>query len=450
MRAMAHLVSVVCLLCMHATAYADGITLEEFSLENGLQVIVIPNHRVPAVSHMIWFPTGGADDPIGKSGLTHFHEHTMFKGTPNHPAGAFEEMVSNLGGEQNAFTGYDTTAYYINIDKSHLATAMELEADRLQGLSPKADDMLKEREVIIEERRLRVENNPKALFGEQMASLTFVHHPYGTPLIGWQHEMKTLTMQDVLDFHQTYYRVNHAVLILAGDITAEEAKPLVEKYYGSLTPGQELPPRQWVSEPPPRAEKLFVMHHALVNEPYWQRDYLAPSVNNGNQTLAIPLMVLSQALGGGQTSLLYQELVVKRKLATQINASYSGFSLGPDTFSVSAVPATNVDVSVLEKAIGEVLTQVKAAPLPNADIERAKTLLKAETLYAREGLQGMAYMVGWIKMLGLPTSYINDWPTLIDAVSAEQLQQAAKAVLVTEGSVTGLLLPEEKAGKPHE
>ncbi len=443
MRSLIHLA--VCFVLLSATlARADNIIIEKFSLENGLQVIVLPNHRVPAVSHMIWFPTGGADDPQGKSGLTHFHEHTMFKGTKAHPAGEFESIISNLGGEQNAFTGYDTTAYYINIDKAHLATAMALEADRLNGLNPKPDDMLKEREVIIEERRSRIDNNPKALFAEQLASIMFVHHPYGTPLIGWQHEMASLTMQDVLDFHHTYYRVNHAVLVLAGDITAEEARPLVEKYYGDLVAGEAIPPRHWVSEPPARGEKRFTMRHALVNEPHWQREYLAPSIRNGETSLALPLMVFAQALGGGQTSVLYQELVVKQKVATQVSASYNGFSLGPETFIISATPASGVSIETLEDAVDAVLKHATAAPLAASDVERAKTLLKAETLYAREGLQGMAYMVGWLVMLGLDADYINQWPALISQVSAESIQLAAKKIFVPEGSVTGVLLPEAK------
>lgn len=444
MRALARIAALIGCVLLANTAHAEGVKLEEFMLNNGLQVVIIPNHRVPAISQMIWFPTGGADDPLGKSGLTHFHEHAMFKGTHKHPAGEFEKIVSDLGGGQNAFTSLDMTAYYINIDKAHLATAMELEADRLNGLSPNADDMLKEREVIIEERRMRTDNNPKALFNEQMDSVMFVHHPYGTPLIGWQHEMATLTMQEVLDFHEKYYRVNHALLVLAGDITADEAKPLVEKYYGDLKPGEVLPKREWVKEPPARAAKRLTMHHALVNEPYFRRDYMAPSINEGYTKLALPLMVFSEALGGGLTSVLYQDLVVHQKVATQISTSYSGFTLGPETFTISAIPADGVSVERLEKAIDVALENTKHTLFSKTDIERAKTLLKAETLYAREGLQGMAYMVGWLKMLGLPTDYVNTWPSLIEAVTAEQIQKAAQTVFVPEGSVTGLLLPEVK------
>jgi zinc protease len=444
MRILHYIAVFFCCIFAGHTARAEGVRIEEFSLANGLQVIVIPNHRVPAVSQMIWFPTGGADDPIGKSGLTHFHEHTMFKGTRAYPAGEFEAIISKLGGEQNAFTSYDTTAYYINIDKKHLSTTMELEADRLKGLSPKAEDMLKEREVIIEERRMRVDNVPKALFAEQMASILFVHHPYGTPLIGWQHEMAALTMQDVLDFHTKYYRVNHAVLVLAGDITAAEAKPLVEKYYGDLEAGERLPERAWVSEPPARSEKRFTMRHALVNEPYWERNYLAPSIKSGDTSLAIPLMVFAQALGGGQTSVLYQDLVVKQKVAVNVSAAYSGFSLGPETFTIRATPAQGVSIEKLEQAVDVALKRATAEPLASNDIERAKTLLKAETLYAREGLQGMAYMVGWLKMLGMDANYVNEWPKLISAVTAEQMQQSAKKIFVPEGSATGILLPEVK------
>lgn len=422
-------------------ALAADITIEEFSLDNGLQVIVLPNHRIPAVSHMLWFPSGGADDPYGKSGLAHFHEHIMFKGTPNFPAGTFEATISQLGGDHNAFTSYDTTGYYVNIPRSALPTIMELEADRIRGIVPSDEDIIKERNVIIEERRARVDNNPSALFAEQMNSVLFVRHPYGTPLIGWYDEMTKLSKADVIQFHKDNYTINNATLILAGDITKEQAMPLVKRYYGGLDAGDDYQ-QQWPSEPPIRANKRLNMQHEQVREPLWRRSYMAPSYGLGERSHVVPLMVFSQWLGGGNTSYLYQELVVKQKVATSVYASYSGFSVGPETFSITAVPAKGISMEGLEKAVDNTLEKALATTPGDDDIKRAKTLLKAETLYAREGLQGVAYIVGWLGQIGLDSHYINEWPKEVDAATIPMMQHAARIVFAGDGHVTGTLTPK--------
>lgn len=428
------------------TAHAEGIEIDQFTLDNGLKVIVIPNHRIPAVSHMLWFPSGGADDPSGKSGLAHFHEHVMFKGTPNFPAGTFEATVSSLGGDHNAFTTYDTTGYYVNIPTHALPRIMELEADRIRGIVPSDEDIIKERQVIIEERRARVENNPSALFSEQLNAILFVHHPYGTPLIGWQHEMEALDKQDVLTFHDQKYAANNATLILAGDITKAQAQPMVERYYGGLD-ARDIPPRTWNKEPPIRATKRLDMEHEQVQEPQWQRQYIAPSFGYGNHSDGVPLMVFSEWLGGGPTSFLYQELVVKQKVASSVYTRYSPFGIGPERFTIGAIPAKNVSLEKLEDAIDGAIDGALDNS-PNAqDIARAKTLLKAQTLYAREGLQGVAYITGFLTMMGMPTDYINQWPKDVDAATVPAMVEAARRVLLSEGHVTGTLRPaltEEK------
>lgn len=428
------------------TAHAAAPRIESFTLKNGLEVVVIENHRVPAVSHTIWYKIGGADDPPSKSGLAHFHEHVMFKGTKHFPAGQFEAIVSRLGGVQNAFTAYDLTAYYINISKDHLGKAMELEADRMRKLAPVPAEVLKEREVIMEERRLRIDNVPSALLSEQMNAALFVHHPYGTPLIGWRHEMAGLTLGDVLAFHTTYYHPNNAVLVLSGDITAAEAKPLVQQYYGDLKPAS-IPARLWVDEPESISAKRISMTHSLINTPLWVRDYRASSLLNGDATQVMPLMLFAEYLGGGDTSVLYREVVMKQKLATSISASYDGFARGPETFTISASPADGVRLETLEKAIDEVLKTSLTQPIAPTDFARAKTLFKADSIYAREGLQGMANIVGQLRMLGLPATWFETWDAQVDAVTTEQALAAAKATLVATHSVTGTLLPKKKGGE---
>jgi zinc protease len=428
---------------------AEALATETFTLSNGMEVIVIPNHRVPAVSHMLWFRIGAADDPPGKSGLAHYHEHMMFQGTSKLKPGEYADVIARHGGQQNAFTGSDVTSYYVNIAKSELPMAMELEADRIRGLKPSDEGAEKEKQVIIEERRSRVENNPEALLSEQMNAALFRHHPYRVPVIGWMHEMEKLSKDDVLKFHRTWYHPNNALLIVSGDITAAELRPLAEKYYGNL-PRKAVPERRWTAEPPQNAPRQVTLYHTNVKQPLWGRSYMAPSLAYGDKSQAMPLFVLSQLLGGGKTSHLYRTLVVEQKLASSVDVDYSGFSLGPAQFSITIVPETGVAMQTLEKAVDKEIAGVQNALLAAKDLQRAKTLLRAESTFARDGLTSMARIMGWIRMAGLDKDYFQRWPELIDAVTLDQVNASAKTTLKIEQSVTGWLLPqtEMKEAKP--
>ena len=428
-----------------APVYAAAPTstaIESFTLSNGLEVIVIPNHRIPAVSQMIWYRVGASDDPVGKSGLAHFHEHTMFLGTARHKGGEYAAIASSHGGDENAFTGHDATAYFINVPKSELPLVMELEADRMHPLTPTDEAVAKEKQVIIEERRMRIENDPSALLSEQVDAALFRNHHYHLPAIGWLHEMEGLTKDDVLEFHKRWYHPNNAILILSGDITAKEAKPLVEKYYGSL-PKVAVPERHWNEEPPQNTERRITMHHINVKQPIWNRVYATASVAYGNQEQAVPLFLLSEILGDGKTSRLYQSLVVEQKLASGVEVQYDGFDIGPATFEINVVPEIGVDLNVLEKAVDKELARALTTPFTDAEMTRAKTLLKAETIYARDGLTSMARIMGTLRICGLDTNYFTHWPVTIDAVTAKQITAAAKDSLQLTQSVTSLLLPQE-------
>lgn len=422
---------------------ADAEKIEQFTLKNGLEVIIAPNHRMPAVNHTLWLKIGGGDDPRGKSGLAHFHEHVMFLGTRHYKPGEYTQLISRLGGHQNAFTTQDATGYWVLIDIKHLPTVMKLEADRLGPLMPSDAAVIREREVIIEERRTRIENNPTALFDEQLSASLYLNHPYHWPTIGWLHEMAGLTRQDVIDFHQRYYHPGNAILILSGDITAAQARPLVERYYGRL-PAIATPARQWNGEPPHLAPRRLEMHHALVKQPSWTRRYLAPSVAWGKTDHAMPLFLLAQLLGGGKTSRLYQSLVVEQKLASSISASYGGFVRGPAEFALTATPSPGTSPAQLEAAVDAELTKLLAGSITPDELTRAKTLLKAETIYTRDSLAGVGKLIGWIRMLGLPLSFYTDFTAQVDRITAEQIMQAARAVLLIDQSVTGVLLPKEK------
>lgn len=417
---------------------------ESFTLDNGMEVIVLPNHRVPAVSHMLWFRVGAADDPPGKSGLAHYHEHMMYQGSARYKSGEYSRIIAAKGGQENAFTGHDVTSYYINIAKENLPLAMELEADRMRGLSPSDADVLKEKDVILEERRMRIENSPAALLSEQMNVALFRHHPYRVPVIGWMHEMQGLTRQDVLDFHSRYYHPNNAILIISGDVTADEVKPLAQKYYGAL-PKKDLPPRRWAEEPPQNSARRIQLTHANVTQPVWYRDYAVPSLSYADKTQAMPLYVLAELLGGGKTSALYTALIVERKLATSVSVDYQGMALGPAQFSLAVVPAAGVSMEQIEVAVDEELGRFLSARIDDAKLQRTKTQLKAEAVFARDGLSAMANIMGWVRICGLDKDYFLRWPEMVDAVSPDQVLTAMRQSLKPEASVTGHLLPTATA-----
>jgi len=416
--------------------------IETFSLKNGMQVIVLPNKRVPAVNHMIWYRVGAADDPQGKSGLAHYHEHLMFKGSPRFGSGEFVRITTNNGGEQNAFTGYDTTSYYVTIAKDRLPLVMELEADRMRGLTVPEAEAVQEKQVIIEERRQRIENSPDALLNEQVNATLFRNHPYHVPIIGWMHEMEGLTRKDAMDFHARYYHPNNAVLIVSGDITAAELKPLAEKYYGGL-PRKAVAERNWLAEPPQIAARTVTLHHKHVKQPSFSRTYAVSSMHSGDKSQALPLFVLAQLLGGGKNSTLYQSLVVDQKIAAEVNASYNPYVLGPSEFSIDIVPEKDVPLATVEKALDAQLALFLQKGADTAALARSIRLMQAQTIFAREGLTSVSNIMGWIVMVGLPPEDFNRWPEMIGAVTGAQVLDAAKAALKPEASVTGYLLPEE-------
>lgn len=425
---------------------SEKADVESFTLKNGLEVIVIPNHRVPAINHTIWYKIGAGDDPVGKSGLAHYHEHTMFLGTKKYKSGEYSNIIARNGGEQNAFTGHDATAYYINISKENLPLAMEMEADRMGDLTASEADMDKEKQVIIEERRMRIDNNPDALLSEQINAALFRNHPYHLPVIGWQHEMYTLTRQDVFDFHKKWYHPNNAILIISGDVTTSEVKPLVEKYYGGLKKA-EVPERHWNSEPPQIAARRITMHHSQVTQPEWSRVYATSSLGYDKKEETLPLFVLAQVLGGGKTSRLYKSLVTEQKLASGVSVDYNGFARGPGEFSIDIAPEQGIDPAKIEEATDKELEKFLSGGVTEEEMARAKILLKAETIFARDGLSGIANIMGWVRMVGLDKDYFTRWPKLVDDISADAVLTSAKDTLKPEQSVTALLLPEEKGVK---
>lgn len=424
-----------------------AVPVERFTLHNGLTVVVMPNDRIPVVTHLLVVKAGGGDDPQGKSGLAHYLEHLLFTGTPNFPEGVYDRAVAKIGGVQNAFTTRDYTLYYATVPAEHLATVMTMEADRMANLSFAGDKASREVKVITEERGVRVENNPGAQWAEQLDAITFLNHPYGQPLIGWAEDIATFNAGDARQFFEKYYRPNNMVLVVAGDVKPRDVRRMAQRYYGGL-PGGEKTSRHWADEPPVRLKRSGEMQDARVNEPRLMIQYVGPSVRSGTTTNALPLAVFAQYLGGGDASALYTALVRDQKLATRISASYDPHSIGPALFHITATPAPGVSLADLEKAIGREVSRILASPLEAAAMTRARTQLAAEVTFAQDGLESLAQVMASLYAMGLDEQYFYGWGDAINAVSDAQALDAAKSVLVPARSVTGYLTPKQAEPEP--
>ena len=414
-----------------------------FQLENGMDVVVIEDDRAPVVTHMVWYRVGAADEPAGQSGIAHFLEHLMFKGTETLAPGEFSSVVARNGGSDNAFTSQDYTAYFQRIAADRLDLVMGMEADRMSNLRLAEADVRTERDVILEERNQRVENSPSALFREQKSATQYLNHPYGIPIIGWQHEIRELDREAALSFYETHYAPNNAILVVAGDVTPDTVRALAEKHYGVIEANPDLPPRTRPQEPPQLAERRLMLRDGRVSQPYVNRAYLAPERDSGAQQEAAALYLLAQVLGGGQTSVLNERLQIEQKIAVQTGAWYSGTSIDQTTIEFVVVPAAGVTLAEAEDALDEVLTEfVETGPDPE-QLDRLKMQLRAEEIYDRDDASGLARRYGAALTSGLTVEDVQAWPDLLQDVTAEEIVAAAKRVLDHQSSVTGQLLAPE-------
>jgi zinc protease len=416
-----------------------GPEVSSFTLDNGLDVVVIPDRRTPVVTHMVWYRNGSADDPIGQSGIAHFLEHLMFKGTDRHPAGEFSKVVSGLGGQENAFTSYDYTAYFQRVAREHLQTMMAFEADRMTGLAFDEAVVGPERDVVLEERRMRVETDPSAQLSEAMAAALFVHHPYGIPIIGWMHEIEGLSREHALGFYRRFYTPENAILVVAGDVTGDEVRRLADATYGAIAPRGERPIRFRPREPEPRAARHLAVADPKVEQPTLQRLYLTPSSRTAQGRTAQALELLAEILGGGPTSYLYRKLVLERGIAVNAGAWYMGSAIEDTRLSLYAVPAGGVSLEALEAALDEAVGAAADQALDVDAIERAKTRLVAETIYASDSQSSLARIYGSALAIGETLDDVRRWPLEIEAVLRADLVAAAETFLISRRSVTGYL-----------
>tara|TARA_R110002020_G_scaffold175011_10_gene366852 strand:+ start:393 stop:1760 length:1368 start_codon:yes stop_codon:yes gene_type:complete len=443
-------VAALCASLAAAPLAAETDPVSHFTLDNGMDVVVIEDHSAPVLQHMVWYRAGAADEPVGSTGVAHFLEHLLFKGTDTLAPGEFSATVAANGGQDNAFTSYDYTAYYQRVAADRLELMMRMEADRMRNLRLSEEDIATERDVILEERNQRVENDPRALFNEQMAASQYLNHRYGAPVIGWKHEMEALDRTDALSFYETYYSPNNAILVVAGDVTPDEVRTLAEKYYGVIPSNPDLPERVRSQEPPQTAARRLTFKDPRVAQPYINRSYLAPERDSGDQEKAAALLLLANLLGGGPTGFLADRLQFEDQIAVHSGAYYGGTSLDDATFDLIVVPEDGVSLEEAEAAMDAALAEFMEKGVDAEHLERIKTQARASEIYAGDSLDNLANRYGRALTTGLTVEDVQAWPEVLQAVTPEDIMAVAHEVLRPEASVTGWLMRADPSKQEQE
>ena len=422
-------------------ARALDVNVSEYTLDNGMKVIVIPDRRAPVVTHMVWVRVGSADEELGKSGIAHYLEHLLFKGTERLKPGEFSKIIRLNGGEDNAFTSYDFTAYFERIATDRLELVMDLGADRFANTVFSDEDVKTELEVVKEERRSRTDNNPAALMREQLSAVAYTAHTYGRPIIGWMSEVENLTAADAQAFYRKYYTPSNAALVVAGDVDPEKVFELAEKHYGKLKNTAPTPSRDRTQEPKPIAAKRVEMSDPRVASPSIARKYLVPGVNQAPPGVSEALDVLGQVLGNGPSSYLYTELVTRQKIASQVSSWHNGDTLDGGEVNISMAPAPGVDVKVAEEALDAALHKLFKEGVSDERVERARSQLIASNVYAIDSQFRLAYIFGAAFAIGRSVEHTKQWSDRIKQVTTEQVNEAARTYLRLRNSATGILVP---------
>jgi zinc protease len=414
--------------------------VSHFTLGNGLEVVVVPDHRSPVVTHMIWYKVGAADETPGKSGLAHFLEHLMFKGTTQNPGDRFSQEVAAIGGQENAFTSSDYTGFYQRVPREHLKEMMALEADRITGLVLTNDVVRPELSVVLEEQNMRVANNPSSRMAEQMDAALYLNHPYGRPVIGWRPEIEALDRDGALAFYRRFYTPNNAIVVVAGDVTAEEVKAAAEETYGKIAPRAQISPRDRPKEPAQEASRTVTLADARVEQPSISRYYLVPSRTTAKPGESEALEVLAHVLGSGSSSRLYRGLVVDQGVALNAGAYYSGTALDYGKFDVYGSPKQGKTLHDVEMALDAVLADVSERGITADELDLAKNRLIADAVYAQDNQATLARWYGAALATGETVDMVRNWPEAIRAVTADAVREAARTWLNRRASVTGYLV----------
>jgi zinc protease len=426
------------------------------TLENGLQVVVVENHRAPVVTQMVWYRVGAADEVAGKSGIAHFLEHLMFKGSkqiggPDIAPGDFSKIIRNMGGNDNAFTSQDYTAFFQSVPAGHLETVMRMEAGRMRGLMLPKKEVESERLVILEERRMRTDSEAGARLSETQDACLFVNHPYGKPVIGWYHEMEGLSWDDATTYYNRYYAPNNAILVIAGDVQAEDVFKKAADIYGTLAPSDTIPPRKRTISPPLSGRSTVVYHDPSIRQPDVIRTYRVAS-SHQSPADSLALDVMQEILSGGPSSRLYQSLVTNRKLATSVDFSYDGNAWDDAQVSLSGSPSPGIAPEQLEKAMVAEVENLITTPVTEQELKDAIQRMQDAATYARDSLTGPAMTIGYALATGQNLDDVENWPERLNSVTALQIQSAAKRFFdpASEATryVSGYLLPPDVEEAP--
>ncbi len=432
------------LLSMPMSAQAEtGVS--QFKLANGMQVVVVPDHRVPVVTHMVWYRVGAADDPWGKSGVAHFLEHLMFKASGRIASGEFTRIITGLGGRHNALTTHDTTSYFQRVAKEHLGRLMQLEADRMVRLKLVAAEVVTERDVVREERRSSVDAAPISLLNEQMLAQLYLNHPYGRPVLGWSHEIAGLSREDAAAFYARHYAPNNSVLVVAGDVTVDEVRKLAGATYGRNKANAAVRARQRPREPDPIAARAVRLEDERAGAPLVLRFYLVPSVASARPGEAEALALLARILGGDDTSRLYRKLVLERKIAVQAGADFQGGGLDSGRMALLALAGSDLPPQQLEAALDEVIAELIREGVKLEELTRAKLAAEAEAVFDTDNQEKRARRYGEGLTLGRSLADIEASGARTEVVTADDVKRVAAEYLVVRRAATGTLLrPQAK------
>ncbi len=416
---------------------------EHYTLANGMQIVVVSGALSKAVSHMVWYKVGAADDPSGKTGIAHYLEHLMFKGTDKMPSGVFSAAIAAQGGGDNAFTGYDATAYYVSVAADRLPLIMQMEAERMRGLSLSVNEAASEKEVVLSERQQRTDNTPQGLFEEKLRAALFSGHPYGRPVIGWREDIEGLSPQDARAQYDRYYRPDNAVLVVSGDVKAQDVLRFAAATFGRLQGSDKPIFRADLVVLPETGEKRVERQDARIKQPYVTWRFAAPSAMMQKKNASYALTVLAEVLSGGEVGLLYRQFVVKTQKAGGLDVSYDPAARGPAVFSIMATPSAGQDVRTLEKEIDVYLRCLSKKGISFADVAAAKRRLQDGAIFARDRLMAPAEILGEALAIGQKIEDVEKWPEAIGAVSVAQVNDAFQKLLASPHQVRGILEPAE-------
>jgi zinc protease len=423
-----------------AQAASPTLGVTDATLENGLRVLVLEDHRSPVVSIQVWYRVGSRNERSGATGLAHFLEHMMFKGTPRHGKGEFSRLVEQNGGQDNAFTTQDETSYYVDVAADRADMVLGLEADRMRHLLLDAREIDSERQVVMEERRTRTEDDPDGLLSEEMNSVAFKAHPYRWPVIGWMEDIERINPTELRAFYDTYYQPDNAILVVVGDVKAPDVMTRVRQLFGSIARGPDPPPVTAV-EPPQVDERRVVVRKAGAQLPIVE---LAWHVPNYKSSDAPALELLSTILSEGRASRLYRKLVYEQQLALGAGGDYPYFSRDPNLFTFYAMPLPGKSAEALEQALLAEIELLKTQPCPEEELERAKNQIEAAFVWQQDSVHSRATSLARFELAG-SWQLQADFVPRVRAVTVADLQRVARAYFPTDRKNIGILLPDAES-----